>query len=153
MLVVDEFKTRHSTITASINDAYRIGNKLLDFVEKQVIIDYHLRGQQAKMVENYPHLEKKAQKFLGMQAYFDMSVSQISGLPMSSEDPYYDMLIKKQEAIQSMIQKEYESHIENRESNPNLPVYDQATSEKDAEIEAEKEAATIKKEKSNESTA
>ena len=49
MAVVDEFKTRHSTITASINDTYRIGNKLLEYVEKQVIIDYHLRGEQAKM--------------------------------------------------------------------------------------------------------
>lgn len=34
MFVVDEFRTRHSTITESINNTYRIGNKLLDFVEK-----------------------------------------------------------------------------------------------------------------------
>lgn len=74
MQVVDEFKTRHSTITDSINDTYRIGNKLLDFVEKQVIIDYHLRGEQAKMEQDYPVLVKKAQKFLGMQAYFDLTV-------------------------------------------------------------------------------
>ena len=74
MHVVDEFKTRHSTITASINDTYRIGNKLLEYVEKQVIIDYHLRGEQAKMEKDHPKLIEKAKKFLGMQLYFDLSV-------------------------------------------------------------------------------
>ena len=144
MQVVDEFKTRHTTITESINDTYRIGNKLLDFVEKQVIIDFHLRGEQAKMETQYPKLIKKAQKFLGMQAYFDLTVSQIKGMPMSSNDPYFDMLMKKQNAIQSMIAKEYEQHIATRDNNPNLPNYDQASSDKNEEIEAEKVAADQK---------
>lgn len=144
MQVVDEFKTRHTTITESINDTYRIGNKLLDFVEKQVIIDFHLRGEQAKMEEKYPKLVKKAQKFLGMQAYFDLTVSQIKGMPMSSDDPYYNMLMKKQEAIQSMIAREYEAHVSTRDNNPNLPNYNKASSDKNEEIEAEKEAADTK---------
>lgn len=76
------------------------------------------------MEEQYPMLVKKAQKFLGMQAYFDMTVSQIKGMPMSHEDPYYEMLMSKQEAIQSMILKEYEAHLVTRDSNPNLPNYD-----------------------------
>ena len=66
MDVVDDFRTRHSTITESINDAYRIGNQLLDYVEKQVIIDYHLKGQQAKMEKDHPKLVKKAKKWMGM---------------------------------------------------------------------------------------
>lgn len=45
MQVLDEFKTRHATITQSIEETYRIGNRLLDFLEKQIIIDYHLRGE------------------------------------------------------------------------------------------------------------
>ncbi len=65
MGVVDDFRTRHSTITDSINDAYRIGNQLLDYVEKQVIIDYHLKGQQEKMEKEYPKLAKKAKKWFG----------------------------------------------------------------------------------------
>ena len=154
MRTVDEFKTRHTTITHSINDTYRIGNKLLDYVEKQVIIDFHLRGEQAKMEEKYPKLVKKAQKFLGMQAYFDLSVSQIKGMEMSSEDPYYSMLMKKQDAIQSMIAKDYEAHVSTRENDPNLPNYDKDTVSKNDEIEAEKEAADAKnKEKIKEQTA
>ena len=34
MQVLDEFKTRHATITQSIGETYRIGNRLLDFLEK-----------------------------------------------------------------------------------------------------------------------
>lgn len=44
MQTLDEFQTRHATITESIEDTYRIGNKLMDFIEKQIIIDYHLKG-------------------------------------------------------------------------------------------------------------
>ena len=43
--VVDEFKTRYATITNSIENTYFIGNKLLDYIEKQIIIDYHLKGK------------------------------------------------------------------------------------------------------------
>jgi hypothetical protein len=75
MDVVNDFRTRHSTITDSINDAYRIGNQLLDYVEKQVIIDYHLKGQQGKMEEREPKLVPKAKKWMGMQMYFDLSIS------------------------------------------------------------------------------
>jgi hypothetical protein len=34
MQVLDEFKTRHATITLSIEETYRIGNRLLDYCEK-----------------------------------------------------------------------------------------------------------------------
>lgn len=34
MQVLDEFKTRHATITQSIEETYRIGNRLLDYLEK-----------------------------------------------------------------------------------------------------------------------
>jgi len=43
--LVDEFKTRHASITKLIDDTYLISNKLLDFIEKEIVIDYHLRGE------------------------------------------------------------------------------------------------------------
>ena len=43
-----------------------------------------------------------------------------------------------------MITKDYEAHKAMRESNPNLPKYDQHTSDKNEVIEAEKEAAKSK---------
>ena len=120
MQLLDEFKTRHATITQSIEETYRIGNKLLDFLEKQMIIDYHLRGEQQKLIEQFPTLEAKAKKFLGYELFFELSV-QPDGIPMSKNDPNYKFLIKKQEVIQKIIEQDYQRHKVEREENPNLP--------------------------------
>ena len=74
MQVLDEFKTRHATITQSIEETYRIGNRLLDFLEKQIIIDYHFRGEQENLLKEFPHLADKAKKFLGFELFFELSV-------------------------------------------------------------------------------
>jgi hypothetical protein len=74
MQTLDEFKTRHATITQSIEETYRIGNRLLDYCEKQLIIDYHLKGEQEKLLTNFPHLADKAKKFLGFELFFELSV-------------------------------------------------------------------------------
>lgn len=42
---LDEFKTRHRTITDSISETYKTGNAMLDFLENQIILDYHFRGE------------------------------------------------------------------------------------------------------------
>jgi hypothetical protein len=60
MHTLDEFQTRHATINESIENTYRIGNKLLSYIEKQIIIDYHLMGKQDKLIKQYPELKKKA---------------------------------------------------------------------------------------------
>jgi hypothetical protein len=45
-MLLDEFKTRHQTLSDKIEATYRIGNQMLDYLEKQIILDYHLRGEQ-----------------------------------------------------------------------------------------------------------
>jgi len=122
MQVLDEFKTRHATITQSIEETYRIGNRLLDFLEKQIIIDYHLRGDQDKLIAEFPHLADKAKKFLGFELFFELSV-QPDGIPMSASDPNYAALMKKQKMIQGAIESEYLRHKTERDENPNLPKY------------------------------
>jgi hypothetical protein len=52
------------------------------------------------MKEVFPHLEDKAKKFLGYEMFFDLSVAP-DGVPMSTSDPYYEMLIKKSKDIYS----------------------------------------------------
>ena len=42
---MDEFKTRHKTLSDEIEATYKIGNFMLDYLEKQMILDYHLRGE------------------------------------------------------------------------------------------------------------
>jgi uncharacterized membrane protein YwzB len=41
---MEDFKTRHQTLADTIEATYKIGNFMLDYLEKQIILDYHLRG-------------------------------------------------------------------------------------------------------------
>jgi hypothetical protein len=41
---LSEFITRHSTITERIEKTYRLGLKLTEHLEKQIILDFHFRG-------------------------------------------------------------------------------------------------------------
>ena len=88
MQKVDEFQTRHATINESITSTYRIGNQLQSFIEKQIIIDYHIMGKQEKLETDYPHLIKKAKKFLGFESYFELK-SQPSGVPLDNQHPLF----------------------------------------------------------------
>jgi len=72
LLSVDEFKTRHLTIKQNISETYRIGNRLLDYIEKQLIVDYHLRGEQQLLESNFPQLAEKAKIFLGHENYYEL---------------------------------------------------------------------------------
>lgn len=109
---VDEFKTRHATIKKNIAETYRIGNRLLDFLEKQVIIDYHLRGESEKLTADFPDLAEKAKKFLGYELYTDLAVKQSTDgankhyVPLDSSDPHFQQLLAKQQDIQKLILNE-----------------------------------------------
>lgn len=54
-----------------IEETYRVGNLMLDFLEKQIILDYHLRGEQDEMEKEHPELAEKAKKYLGFELYYD----------------------------------------------------------------------------------
>ena len=60
MASLDDFQTRHSTIANRIEETYNIGNKMLEYLEKQIILDFHLRGDQDQFEEQYPDLKQKA---------------------------------------------------------------------------------------------
>lgn len=82
---LDEFQTRHSTITLRINETYKIGTTALDYLEKQMILSYHFRGEQEVFEKEFPGLVDKAKKFLGFELYF--SLSPFSGHMLSPESP------------------------------------------------------------------
>lgn len=60
--IMDEFETRHKTLSDKIEHTYRIGNVMLDYLEKQIILDYHLRGEQTALEKEHPELAEKAKK-------------------------------------------------------------------------------------------
>ena len=73
MAALDDFQTRHSTITGRITETYKVGNKMLDYLEKQIILDFHLRGEQDEFEVEYPHLKKKALELLGYEFYYQLA--------------------------------------------------------------------------------
>ena len=56
---------RHQTISDRIAETYKISNQMLGYLEKQIILDYHLRGEQGKFEEDHEDLKKKAQYMFG----------------------------------------------------------------------------------------
>ena len=54
-----------------------------DYLEKQIILDYHFRGQQNLFETECQHLKQKAEKLLGYDTYFDLSP--LSGSPLTED--------------------------------------------------------------------
>ena len=94
MHLVDEFKTRHSTINQSINETYNIGNKLLSYLEKQVIIDYLIQGKIKDLETRYPDLVKKAMRLVGFEMYYEIKVMETDE-PLDTHHPWYIILMEK----------------------------------------------------------
>ena len=46
---------------------------MLDYLEKQIIIDYHLRGEQTELEKEHPDIAEKAKKYLGFEFYYELS--------------------------------------------------------------------------------
>ena len=110
MEALDEFTTRHRTITDRINETYRIGNQMLNYLEKQIILDYHFRGEQDLFEQEYPHLKMKAEKLLGYEVYFDLSP--LTGQPLSEEEhpQLYAHLMKIQSSINRQLDDSMAKH-------------------------------------------
>jgi hypothetical protein len=72
-MILDEFETRHKTLSDKIEHTYRVGNLMLDYLEKQIILDYHLRGEQIELEKEHPELAEMAKKYLGFELYYELS--------------------------------------------------------------------------------
>mmetsp|Transcript_22003 Transcript_22003/g.34162 ORF Transcript_22003/g.34162 Transcript_22003/m.34162 type:complete len:141 (+) Transcript_22003:1750-2172(+) len=128
---VDEFRTRHTIISTDINETFKIGNRLLSFLEKQIIIDYLLRGELEKMEADFPHLKESALKFLGYETYCELAVKQSTEgivkkgiyVPLGPQDPMFKMLMEKQQRIIKQIEQDFLVHHIERDENPYLPNY------------------------------
>ena len=57
---MDDFETRHGTIKSEIDTSETIGLKLEDFLENQIILDFHFRGEQDFFEAEYEYLIEKA---------------------------------------------------------------------------------------------
>ena len=48
-MIMDEFATRHKTLSNKMEHTYNIGNVIRNYLEKQVILEYLLRGDSKEM--------------------------------------------------------------------------------------------------------
>lgn len=78
-MLLEEFETRHKTLSDKIEDTYRVGNMMLDYLEKQIILDYHLRGEQDELEKEHPELAETAKKYLGFELYYDAAKPEVGG--------------------------------------------------------------------------
>ena len=108
MEALDEFQTRHSTINERINKTYRTGNKLLEYLQNQIILDFHFRGEQDVFEAEFPHLKEKAIKFLGAVLYYDLSP--YSGKAIPKEDPLYAELMKLYNKLEQSLERDLAPH-------------------------------------------
>ena len=46
---------------------------MLEYLEKQIILDYHLKGEQSELEKEFPELADKAKKYLGFEFYYELS--------------------------------------------------------------------------------
>ena len=95
---------RHSTITERINETHKISNHMLNYLEKQIIIDYHFRGEQEIFEEKQANLKEKAYKLLGIQFYHELG--SFEG-PVTEEDQpeRFEKLIDIQRKLTSDLEK------------------------------------------------
>lgn len=46
---------------------------MLDYLEKQMILSYHFRGEQEQFEQQFPDMVAKAKKYIGFELYFALS--------------------------------------------------------------------------------
>lgn len=90
-----------------IQVTYKVGNKMMDYLEKQIIIDYHLRGEQDVLRELYPSLDKQAKKIFGYEDYYEFST--LTG-PMTENHPKFAKLMLLANDLNLKIEKELEKY-------------------------------------------
>lgn len=106
-MILDEFQTRHKNLADKINETYKIGNIMLDYLEKQIIIDYHLRGEQAELEKEHPEVAEKAKKYLGFEFYYELSGN---NKPLPPDSEHFKTIMAKAEDLNKKFHTDMELH-------------------------------------------
>ena len=110
MEAIKDFSTKHKVITERITETYRIGNQMMDYLEKQIILDHHFRGEQDLFEQEYPHLKQKALELLGQDIYFDCSPLTGAALSETEQPELFASLMKIQASITTDLDEQVYKH-------------------------------------------
>jgi len=83
---------------------------MMDYLEKQIILDHHWRGEQDLFEKEYPHLKIKAEKLLGYDSYFAFSPLIGSPLTESEHPELYAKLMQIQIKLTSTLDENLAKH-------------------------------------------
>ncbi len=80
---------------------------MMDYLEKQIILDHHFRGEQDQFEQEYERLKAKAVKLLGHDTYY--ACSPLTGSPLTEEEnpEMYQKLMQ----IQTKISNELDGNL------------------------------------------
>lgn len=72
---------------------------MMSYLENQIILDHHFRGEQDIFEQEFPHLKSKAEKLLGYETYFNFAP--LTGSPL--QENMFPELYAKLTQIQNKI--------------------------------------------------
>ena len=83
---------------------------MMDYLERQIILDHHWRGEQDIFESEYPHLKETAEKLLGPDTYFDCSA--LTGTPLTQDEQpeIYARLLEIQNNLCCDLDQNLEKH-------------------------------------------
>ena len=76
-----------------------------DYLEKQIILDYHLRGEQHLLEEEHKELSEFAKKYLGLELYYELA-AQAEGKPLPKDSQGFKTIMAKAEDLNRKFQSE-----------------------------------------------
>ena len=106
-----KLKSRYSELDTEVKTTYRISNKVLEYMEHKIIVDYLMEGKQKELEEEAPELADKAKEIFGNEFYY--------GLPTTKEklllEPKWLLRLKeKKNEVERKLNNHLESvHLEN----------------------------------------
>ena len=83
---------------------------MTDYLEKQIILDHHFRGEQDLFEQEYPHLEEKAQNLLGQETYFQCSPLTGAAVTEEEQPELFARLMEIQNSITSDLDVKIQKH-------------------------------------------
>ena len=83
---------------------------MVDYLEKQVILDFHFKGDQDQFEEQYSELKHKAFKLLGYEFYYELS--NFVGSPLTEEEhpEHYAKIMAIQKKLNADLDAVLKSH-------------------------------------------
>ena len=82
---------------------------MLDYLEKQIIIDFHLRGEQAVLEKEHPSIAEKAKKYFGFELYFELSTGE-HGKALSQDSANFKILMGKSDELNKQYRQDMDTH-------------------------------------------